>query len=133
MSVKNSLAYYASSQFESHKGLLFIYSGIAPADFEKAKTIILDQVKAMQVGDFSDEQIDEAKRQIINQYKETLDDPFGMIEVIYNQRVGQSTRSVAEFIEAIDQVTKESIIQVANKLELDTIYFLTATGGQSDE
>jgi len=130
---KNSLAYYASSQFESHKGLLFIYSGIAPADFEKAKTIILDQVKAMQVGDFSDEQIDEAKRQIINQYKETLDDPFGMIEVIYNQRVGQSTRSVAEFIEAIDQVTKESIIQVANKLELDTIYFLTATGGQSDE
>lgn len=130
---KNSLAYYASSQFESHKGLLFIYSGIAPADFEQAKSIILDQMEAMRQGDFTDEQIEEAKRQIINQYKETLDDPFGMIEVMYNQKVGNSTRSVAQFIDAINQVNKDLIVKVANKLELDTIYFLTAKGDQSDE
>lgn len=130
---KNSLAYYASSQFESHKGLLFVYSGIAPADFEQAKSIILEQMEAMKQGDFTEEQIEQAKRQIINQYKETLDDPFGMIEVMYNQKVGNSTRSVAQFIEAINQVNKELIIKVANKLELDTIYFLTAKGGQTDE
>lgn len=130
---KNSLAYYASSQFESHKGLLFVYSGIAPADFEQAKSIILDQMEAMKQGDFTDDQIEEAKRQIINQYKETLDDPFGMIEVMYNQKIGNSTRSVEQFIEAINQVNKELIVKVANKLELDTIYFLTAKGGQNDE
>ena len=90
-------------------------------------------MEAMKQGDFTEEQIEQAKRQIINQYKETLDDPFGMIEVMYNQKVGNSTRSVAQFIEAINQVNKELIIKVANKLELDTIYFLTAKGGQTDE
>ncbi|NMA90911.1 MAG: insulinase family protein [Amphibacillus sp.] len=130
---KNSLAYYASSQFESHKGLLFVYSGIAPNDYEKAKTIIIEQMDAMKQGDFTEEQIEESKRQIINQYKETLDDPFGMIEVLYNQRVGQSDRSVFELIEAIQEVDKSMIVKVAEKMELDTVYFLTAMGGQNHE
>ncbi|MBU5595062.1 insulinase family protein [Amphibacillus sp. MSJ-3] len=130
---KNSLAYYAASQFESHKGLLFVFSGIAPQDFEQAKTIILEQMDAMRKGEFTEDQISEAKRLIINQYKETLDDPFGMIEVLYNQRIANSNRSVRTFIEEINQVEKDEIIKIANKLELDTVYFLTAKGGQMDE
>lgn len=130
---KHSLAYYAASQFESHKGLLFVYSGIAPTDFEQAKAIILEQMEAMTNGDFTEEQIAESKRQIINQYKQTLDDPFGLIEVMYNQTMAGSSRSVNEFMEKVNSVSKESIINMANKLELDTIYFLTAKGGQPDE
>ncbi|WP_440895382.1 EF-P 5-aminopentanol modification-associated protein YfmF [Amphibacillus sp. Q70] len=130
---KNSLAYYAASQFESHKGLLFVFSGIAPKDFEQAKAIILEQMEAMRKGDFTEEQISEAKRLIINQYKETLDDPFGMIEVMYNQNIANTSRSVAEFIEEINDVGMNAIIKMANKLELDTVYFLTAKGGQDNE
>ena len=130
---KHSLAYYASSQFESHKGLLFVYSGIAPKDYEQAKTIILEQMEAMTNGDFEEEQIEDAKKQIMNQYKETLDNPFGIIEMIYNQRVAGTSRSAEELLVKINEVDKESIIKMANKIKLDTIYLLTANGGQTDE
>ncbi|SEO31470.1 Predicted Zn-dependent peptidase [Amphibacillus marinus] len=125
---KNSLAYYAASRFESHKGLLFVFSGIAPNDFDKAKAIIFEQMQAMKDGDFSAEQIEEAKRLITNQYKEALDDPFGIIEVLYNQYFAQSKRSIQAFIEEISAVAHDDIVAVANKIELDTTYFLTAKG-----
>lgn len=124
---KNSLAYYASSRFESHKGLLFVFSGIAPADFDKAKTIILEQLQAMCDGDFTEEQIAEAKLLISNQYKENLDEAYGMIEMLYNQQFNSNTRST-DFVESIEAVTKEAIVRVANRIELDTTYFLTQKG-----
>ena len=52
MFVKNSLAYYAASRFESHKGLLFVMSGIEAKNYEKAVEIIKEQMLAMQNGDF---------------------------------------------------------------------------------
>lgn len=126
---KNSLAYYASSQFESHKGLLFVFSGIAPTDFDKAKAIILEQMEAMKNGDFTEKQIAEAKRLIINQYKQTLDDPFGLTEVMYNQQIAQANRTTEELFSLINQVDADDITKVANKLELDTVYYLTTTEG----
>src|SRR5690625_7551474 len=36
---KHSLAYYAASRIESHKGLLIVFSGIAPEDYQKAREI----------------------------------------------------------------------------------------------
>ncbi len=126
---KNSLAYYAASRFESHKGLLFVFSGIAPADFDKAKTIILEQLEAMRDGDFTDEQIAEAKSLITNQYKENLDEAYGMVEMLYNQQF--STKSTgSDFASNIDAVTKEAIVRVANRIELDTTYFLTQKGAE---
>jgi predicted Zn-dependent peptidase len=126
---KNSLAYYASSRFESHKGLLFVFSGIAPADFDKAKTIILEQLEAMRTGDFTDEQIAEAKLLITNQYKENLDEAYGMVEMLYNQQFSTKTNR-SDFVSNIDAVTKEAIVRVANRIELDTTYFLTQKGAK---
>lgn len=126
---KNSLAYYAASRFESLKGLLFIFSGIAPEDYEKAHDIILEQLSAMCAGDFTESQIAEAKRQLINEYKETLDDAYGIIEVLFNQQISGQRRTVEAFVEAIDKVTHADIKRVANKITLDTTYFLTREEG----
>lgn len=129
---KNSLAYYAASRFESHKGLLFVFSGIDPKAFEKAKQIILEQMDAMRNGDFTSEQIDEAKKLVMNQYKETLDDPFGIIEVMYNQDLAKTDRTLETFFNQLQQVDKEQLIAVGRKIQLDTIYFLTSKGGQTN-
>lgn len=129
---KNSLAYYAASRFESHKGLLFVFSGIDPKEYQNAKTIILAQMDAMQAGDFTDDQIEEAKKLVQNQYKETLDDPFGVIEVLYNQGLANTDRTIETFFSQLNQVNKEALVAVGKKLELDTTYFLTAQGGNID-
>src|SRR5699024_7657621 len=127
------LAYYDASRFESHKGLLLVFSGIAAKDYEKAKEIIELQVTAMRNGDFTDEQLQETKELIANQLLETMDHPQGIIELLYQQVLGDKKISPDQLIANIKQVTEEDVIKVANKIEEDTVYLLTSKGGISDE
>ncbi|QKY69080.1 EF-P 5-aminopentanol modification-associated protein YfmF [Lentibacillus sp. CBA3610] len=130
---KNSLAYYAASRFESHKGLLFVFSGIAPEDYQQAREIIEQQVEAMKNGDFTEEEMANTKELIVNQLLETMDHSKGMIELMYQQVAADTERSPDALIDGIKNVSKDEVVQVANKLMLDTIYLLTNQGGDTDE
>ncbi|WP_459499927.1 EF-P 5-aminopentanol modification-associated protein YfmF [Bacillus sp. C1] len=127
---KNSLAYYAASRFESHKGLLFVMSGIEAKNYEKAVEIIKEQMKAMQSGEFSEEEIHQTKSVIQNQILEAIDTPRGFVEMLYHGVIAERTRPVEEWLTGIESVTKEEIVKVANNIELDTIYFLHGTEGE---
>lgn len=124
---KNSLAYYAASRYESHKGLLFVMSGIEAKNYEKAVTIIKEQMKAMQDGEFSEEDMNQTKSMIKNQILETIDTPRGLIELLYHGVVAGYDRPVEEWVTKVDAVTNEEVVKVANNIELDTIYFLHGT------
>ncbi|ENQ3106577.1 Predicted Zn-dependent peptidase [Bacillus sp. 491mf] len=126
---KNSLAYYAASRYESHKGLLFVMSGIEGENYEKAVTIIKEQMIAMQNGDFTDEEIVQTKSVIKNQVLETIDTPRGLVELLYHGVIANYDRPVEEWLTEIERVTKDEIVKVANDIQLDTIYFLHGTEG----
>ncbi|WP_395760793.1 EF-P 5-aminopentanol modification-associated protein YfmF [Bacillus sp. 3G2] len=127
---KNSLAYYAASRFESHKGLLFVMSGIEAKNYEKAVEIIKEQMLAMQNGDFSEEEMHQTKSVIQNQILEAIDTPRGFVEMLYHGIISERTRPVEEWLTGIESVTKEEIVKVAKNIELDTIYFLQGTEGE---
>ncbi|HDR4419601.1 TPA: insulinase family protein [Bacillus cereus] len=127
---KNSLAYYAASRFESHKGLLFVMSGIEAKNYEKAVEIIKEQMLAMQNGDFSEEEMHQTKSVIQNQILEAIDTPRGFVEMLYHGIISDRTRPVEEWLSGIESVTKEEIVKVAKNIELDTIYFLQGTEGE---
>ncbi|MBZ6023062.1 insulinase family protein [Bacillus cereus] len=127
---KNSLAYYAASRFESHKGLLFVMSGIEAKNYEKAVEIIKEQMLAMQNGEFSEEEINQTKSVIQNQILEAIDTPRGFVEMLYHGIISDRTRPVEEWLTGIESVTKEEIVKVAKNIELDTIYFLQGTEGE---
>ncbi|HDR7893763.1 insulinase family protein [Bacillus pacificus] len=127
---KNSLAYYAASRFESHKGLLFVMSGIEAKNYEKAVEIIKEQMLAMQNGDFSEEEMHQTKSVIRNQILEAIDTPRGFVEMLYHGIISDRTRPVEEWLTGIESVTKEEIVKVAKNIELDTIYFLQGTEGE---
>ncbi|MEY6551907.1 M16 family metallopeptidase [Bacillus cereus] len=127
---KNSLAYYTASRFESHKGLLFVMSGIEAKNYEKAVEIIKEQMLAMQNGEFSEEEIHQTKSVIQNQILEAIDTPRGFVEMLYHGIISDRTRPVEEWLTGIESVTKEEIVKVAKNIELDTIYFLQGTEGE---
>ncbi|HDR7250986.1 TPA: insulinase family protein [Bacillus pacificus] len=127
---KNSLAYYAASRFESHKGLLFVMSGIEAKNYEKAVEIIKEQMLAMQNGDFSEEEMHQTKSVIRNQILEAIDTPRGFVEMLYHGIISDRTRPVEEWLTGIESVTKKEIVKVAKNIELDTIYFLQGTEGE---
>lgn len=122
---KASLAYYVASRLESHKGLMMVMSGIEFNNFDTAVNIIREQMQAMQEGDFTEEEVAQTKAVIQNQMLETLDTSRGMVEVLYHNVVSEQKVNLDDWLQGMDSTTKEEIIEVAKKVKMDTIYFLT--------
>ncbi|MDP4551261.1 pitrilysin family protein [Alkalihalobacillus macyae] len=121
---KESLAYYAASRYESHKGLIIVMSGIEFKNYSKTVEIIKEQLTAMRNGDFNEEEMKQTKTMIRNQLLETVDDAKGMVELLYHGVVSRKLRSIEEWLDGVEAVTKEDILAVADKVKLDTVYFL---------
>lgn len=124
---KASLAYYAASRLESHKGLMMVMSGIDLKNYDQAVGIIHEQMDAMKKGDFSDQELQQTKAVIQNQILETIDTSRGLIEILYHNVVAHTDIPLDSWLKEMQKVTKEEIVAAANKIELDTIYFLTGT------
>lgn len=124
---KASLAYYCASRLESHKGLMMVMSGIDHNHYDQAVNIIKEQMQAMKNGDFTDQELEQTKAVIKNQLLETIDTSRGMVEILYHNVVSHTNIALSDWIEKMDQTTREQIVKAAQKIELDTIYFLTGT------
>lgn len=122
---KASLAYYAASRLESHKGLMMVMSGIDHKNYDQAVSIIEEQMTAMKNGDFTEQELTQTKAVIKNQLLETIDTARGIVEVLYHNVVSHQDITLDYWIEQMDKATKEEIVKVAEKIQLDTIYFLT--------
>ena len=53
------------------------------------------------------------------------DEPGIIIAIQYNRDICQMTQTNEQYLEGLMNVTKEEIIEVANKVKLDTVYLLT--------
>jgi predicted Zn-dependent peptidase len=124
---KASLAYYAASRLESHKGLMMVMSGIDLKNYDQAIGIINEQMEAMKKGDFTDQELEQTKAVIRNQILETIDTSRGLTEILYHNVVAHTDIALNTWLTEMEKTTKEEIVAVANKIDLDTIYFLTGT------
>jgi predicted Zn-dependent peptidase len=121
---KASLAYYASSRIDGHKGLLTIQSGIEIDKYERALAIIREQIADIQAGKISELEIDQTKAMLVNHVRETQDSAYELIAYDFNALFSGSTRTGDELISQIQAVTVDDIVRVANGVKLDTVYFL---------
>lgn len=127
---KESLAYYASSRLDGHKGIMTIQSGIEFANYEKAVHIIKQQLEAMTDGQISELELSQTKAMIANQLRESQDSAFETISLDFNNQLSGKTRTAAELIAEVEQVDVNAIRQAASKVQLDTIYFLRDRKGE---
>ncbi|MBD8031819.1 MULTISPECIES: EF-P 5-aminopentanol modification-associated protein YfmF [Solibacillus] len=125
---KESLAYYASSSYASHYGLLFVVSGIEPANEEKARKLIDEQLKVMQNGEISDLELAQTKAMLINQLKEALDSPRGQIEIFDQYKTLDEPFTLDTWTLRWQSVTKEDVQKMAQQIELQATYFLCGKG-----
>ncbi|RKD24692.1 peptidase [Ammoniphilus oxalaticus] len=127
---KASLAYYAVSRLESHKGMLIMMSGIEIDRYEQAVEIMKEQLKMMQDGEISDTEMQQTKASLINQLLETKDNARTMIDFAYNGQLSDTKKTLKQFIDKINQVTVDAVVAIAKKIEIDTIYFLRDKEGE---
>jgi len=121
---KASLAYYAVSRLESHKGILMMMSGIDAANYEKAVSIIKEQLELMREGRITEEEMNQTKATLANQYRELSDSARMMVEFAYNGIVSGRKRQLGELLRQMQDVTVDDVRRVADKVQMDTIYLL---------
>ena len=121
---KASLAYTAGSSYIRQKGNIIIRAGIEIENKEKALEITKQQLEAMKQGDFTEDDIDNAKKYMINGIKTVEEGQDTEITYYIGQELSDLHTSLEEYQKQIEAVTKEDIIEVANKVEINTIYFL---------
>lgn len=119
-----SLCYYASSALEKQKGLMIVSSGIEFQNYETAKREILAQLEDVKAGKITDDELEGARRILINQYRSIEDEQGRMEEYWLGQAAAGTEDTPGTLAARLETVTGEQIAQVARKLELDTVYFL---------
>lgn len=119
-----SLCYYASSALEKQKGLMIVSSGIEFQNYETAKREILAQLEDVKAGKITDDELEGARRILINQYRSIEDEQGRMEEYWLGQAAAGTEDAPGTLAVRLETVTGEQIAQVARKLELDTVYFL---------
>lgn len=129
---KHSLAYYVSAAPELFGDKLFVYSGIAPEDFQQTADIVDEQFRAMEAGDFTDEELELAKTIIISNHRQSLDSAVGMIDLRYRQVLGGDGRTPEEMVEEIGRTGRDAVIRAARKVRKDTTFLLTAKEGSAE-
>ncbi|MEK5397792.1 EF-P 5-aminopentanol modification-associated protein YfmF [Paenibacillus sp. FSL K6-2859] len=122
---KASLAYYASSRYDGHKGIGTIQSGIETQNYGKAVDIIEKQLEEMKAGNISDLELSQTKAMIRNQLSEIPDSAFEMISYDFNRQLSGKERTADQLLGQVEQIGAEDVKAAAETFQLDTIYFLT--------
>lgn len=121
---KANLAYVASSSYLRYKGNIFINCGIDIENYEKALKLIREQIDNMKKGDFTEQEIENVKKGIVATIKTIKDEQDTQISYYFSQELSQEEVSIDEYIEKVNKITKQNIIDIANKVSINTIYFL---------
>ncbi|MGN1299914.1 MAG: EF-P 5-aminopentanol modification-associated protein YfmF [Clostridia bacterium] len=122
---KASLAYSAGSIYIKNKDNIIIKSGIESVNYEKAVNIIKQQIEDMKNGEFSQKDIENAKQLIIASFKSMQDEQDSSISYYFGKEMEQERIDIETYIKQIESVTKEQITNLANKIAVNTIYFLS--------
>lgn len=130
---KLSLAYFASSVVDTHKGLMLVYSGIDFDKLEDAKAEIIAQLEDVKNGVVTDDELNAAKSSVSSSLRAAMDSQ-GELEGFYlaNALDGLDFDPM-ELAELVDSVTLSDVTKVANSVVCDAIYFLDSDGGEGDE
>ena len=130
---KQSLCYYCYSSYGSATGILMIGCGIKSENREKAYSEIEKQLREMQNGNFSEDEINTAKRSTVSGLLQMHDSPSAIEAFKFRRFLAGVEESPEAVAEKINAVTKDEIVAVANKVRFDSVYFLCGNGEGEDD
>ncbi len=132
-----SLCYFCYSSYNAHTGTLTVRCGIDPENRERAEREILRQVEAMRQGEFDDTELQAAKRALCNAYRQIKDSPAALESFYFGRGLWGINASLDDCRAEFEGITAESVRAAAERLTLDSIYFLRGTqmgeGGMDDD
>lgn len=120
---QESLCYYINSNYRMFDNVLSINSGIDNTNYKKAVKLIKKIIKDIQNGNISEEEINNCKTLINNDF-DAIDENAASI---INYMIDVDTLKLDELDkrrEKINKVTKEEIVNLSKKIKIQNIYLL---------
>lgn len=122
---KEGLAYTIGSQLNIFSGLLKVYAGIDKDNRKKTMRLISRQLLDIKRGYFTDEELELTKSMLIHSATLSQDKQGQLIEQAYNKVIfGERQLDIQEWIDAVNQVSREDVIRSAKLVRLQAIYFM---------
>ena len=121
------LCYYCASSYDTYLGNLTVSSGIDVANFDVAKSEILAQLEDIKQGRISEVELVAAKKSIAHWYRQMYDFPFELFTFYSTRMMLGINASPEDYMERFEAVSANEIAAVAERVTLDTVYFLKGT------
>ncbi|ABN52218.1 MAG TPA: insulinase family protein [Hungateiclostridium thermocellum] len=123
---KAGLAYYAFSRLEKFKGLMVVSCGIEIKNKDKALEIIYKQLDEIKNGNISDYEYEASIKSIETGIKSLKDSQLQIVDFYLSQYIAETDDTPDDVIENVKKVTKKDVVDIAERIKLDTVYFLTS-------
>ena len=105
--------------------MMFISAGIDGDSTERARDSILEQVEVMKRGEFSPEELQMTLNAWESRLRMIQDSPASLAEFDLISRLVDRQPSVEALREKVATVTRDEVVEAANRLQPDLVYLLT--------
>lgn len=132
---KMSLCYSCSSLYNVFDGTIRVSAGISPQNRDIAQKAILKDFENIKKGKISHKELISAKKAIENSYREIYDNPADILGFYLVRHALGIDVTIDECREKFSKLTIDDVVSVANKVKLDSVYFLCgdADDGEQEE
>ena len=128
---RNSLCYGVKSMYLKYDNLLVIQTSVSKKDVIKAERLIKQAFREMKMGEFSDTELENAKESFIFSLNLSLDNQAGILNN-YVFHVLDKLPLIEERIKMIQDVKKEEIVLLANKIKMNLSFVLEGMENNGD-
>lgn len=125
---KKSLCYYTSALYDRFQGAMFLYCGVDPEKVDAARGELLRQLKACVDGEIDDEELVNAKKLLINQFKTIKDSPYPLENYWLSEAVAGTEITPGQAARSLSEVTVSQVAEAARRCNLAITYLLTGKG-----
>ena len=121
---EKSLCYYCASTYDRYAGIVLVDSGIQSKDADDAREEILKQLDAIREGNFSDDELEAARRCLIQRYNSAYDNADALENFYIGQTVYDNYLTPDQMRAKALEVTREDVRRAARLTHFDSLYML---------
>ena len=121
---KLSLCYYCSSSYDRMKGVLLVQSGVDEANAARAEEEILRQVEALKNGEFTADDLEAARRCVVQSFESVGDSQSGAAMWYITQTLLPRQSDPEEIRRMVEAVDRDAVIRAAKRLRCECVYLL---------
>ncbi|MBP5167212.1 MAG: insulinase family protein [Oscillospiraceae bacterium] len=120
-----SLCYSVGSSLDRHKGIMVVSAGISPSKYDAATEEIFNQLDKCRRGEISEDELAAAKKYVASGLRESADEAALLDSYWLSRRVDGTDCTPEETAALAECVSAEQVIEVAESVKADMIYFLS--------